>query len=131
MDEDTMGLGIKLVIFNDGYHTNIVKEITGFNNAREAAHYRDNSEYAALPSELQLDYNNYLEDSSISPSDDMRDLAVDDRKNMGAPRQVIRYHGKAGHFWASVRFYGLVSVLGGGAFFSFACLVGSILAGSR
>ena len=131
MNEDTMGLGIKLVIYDDGYHTNVVKEITGFNSASEAAHYRDHSEYAGAPSELQLDYNNYLDGSSISPSDDMRDAAVDDGNNKGAPRQVIRYHGKAGHFWASVRFYGLVSVLGGGAFFSFAFLVGSILAGPR
>lgn len=94
--EDSMELGIKLVIYNDGYHTNIVKEITGFNNAREAAHYRDNSEYAALPSELQLDYNNYLDGRSTS-SDDMRDLNTDDGKTLEKPRQVIQYH-KGFHF---------------------------------
>lgn len=130
MNEDTMGLGIKLVTYDDGYHTNIVKEITGFNNAREAAHYRDNSEYADLPSELQLDYNNYLDGRSTS-SDDMRDLNVDDGKTREAPRQVIQYHGETGHFWASFRFYGLVILLGGGALFSFLCLVSSVLAGPR
>ena len=131
MNEDTMGLGIKLVIYDDGYHTNVVKEITGFNSASEAAHYRDHSKYAGAPSELQLDYNNYLDFRTIPASDDMRDQATDDGRTREAPRLVIQYHDKAGHFWASVRFYGLVSVLGGGAFFSFACLVGSILAGPR
>lgn len=130
MNEDTMGLGIKLVIYDDGYHTNVVKEITGFNSASEAAHYRDNSEYAGAPSELQLDYNHYLDGRSTS-GDDMRDLAVDDGKTREAPRQVIRYHGKAGHFWAGFRYYGLLIVLGGGAFFSLFCLIGSILAGPR
>lgn len=131
MNEDTMGLGIKLVIYDDGYHTNVVKEITGFNSASEAAHYRDHSEYAGAPSELQLDYNNYLDFRTIPASDDMRDQATDDGKNKGAPRQVILYHGKTGHFWAGFRFYGLVILLGGGALFSFACLIGSVLAGPR
>ena len=45
--------------------------------------------------------------------------------------QVIQYHGKTGHFWANFRFYGLVIVLGGGAVFSFFCLVGSVLMGPR
>ena len=130
MNDDTMGLGIKLVIYDDGYHTNVVKEITGFNSASEATRYRDHSEYAGAPSELQLDYNNYL-DGKTASGDDMRDLAVDEGRTREAPRQVIQYHGKTGHFWAGFRYYGLVIVLGGGALFSFLCLVGSVLAGPR
>lgn len=49
-------MSIKLVIYDDCYHTNVVKEITGFDSAEKAANYRDNSEYAGVPSELQLDY---------------------------------------------------------------------------
>lgn len=90
---DSMGLGIKLVIYDDGYHTNVVKEITGFNNAREAAHYRDNSEYAGKPSELQLDYDNYLDGKNTS-SDDMRDLNTDDGST-DQPRQVVQYYKRA------------------------------------
>ena len=130
MNEDTMGLGIKLVIYSDEYLTNVVKEITGFNSASEAAHYRDNSEYAGLPSQLQLDYNNYLYGKSAS-GDDMRDQAMDEGKAKEASRLVIQYHDNAGHFWAGFRFYGLLIVLGGGALFSAACLIGSVLIGPR
>ncbi len=51
--------------------------------------------------------------------------------NGNGERQVIQYHDKAGHFWASLRFYGLVIVFGGGALFSFLCLIGSVLIGPR
>ena len=64
-----LGLGYKLVVYEDQYCTYVAKEITGFDNAEQARAYQYDYPYTRV----QIDYNNYL-DGHVVQSDDMRSL---------------------------------------------------------
>ena len=78
---------IKIVVYSDPYLTNVVDEVTGFSNAREAAHHRDNSELWDKYTQLQQD----TKSGNATNSDDVRDLNTDDGSTE-QPRQVVRYY---------------------------------------
>lgn len=119
---------IKIVVYNDT-KTVVEEEIRGFANASMAANYRDHDDRLAYKTTvLEQDVREAVYSGNYG------DTAMDSDGSEGigeGEAQVMQYHGKAGHFWAGFRFYGLVILLGGGAFFSFACLIGSVLAGPR
>lgn len=56
MDND-LGLGYKLVVYENSFHSVIALELTGFTTAEGARAYQCGYDY----SEVQIDYDHYLE----------------------------------------------------------------------
>ncbi len=120
---------IKIVVYTNSGMYEVEREIVGFPNAQAAAHHRDHDDdLCSKYTKLEQDVRNPVYSGNYG------DTAMESDGSEGTSAgeaQVIQYHGKTGHFWANFRFYGLVIVLGGGAVFSFFCLVGSVLMGPR
>lgn len=91
------GMGYKLVVFEDGSNSRVENVITGFDNARDAAHYRDTHfETAGKVSQIQIDHNNYVDDKPRSAEAEY-ETYIDYGQGQQQPRQVVRYHEKRPH----------------------------------
>ena len=115
-------MAVKLVMYTTPTMSEVEKEITGFSNAREAAHYRDNNPATmGKPSQIKQDYAKVSNNST-----DDRYLADDDGEQV-APRQVVRYHkGTAWENFAEFRAAAILAVVGIGAAISFLLLIFSL-----
>ena len=113
---------VKLVMYTTPTMSEVEKEITGFSNAREAAHYRDNNPATmGKPSQIQQDNT-----KASNKSADDRHLADDDDEQV-APRQVVKYHkGTARENFAEFRAAFILAVVGIGAVISFLLLIFSL-----
>ena len=89
-----IGMGYKLVVFEDNYHTRIETEVTGFSDTSDVISYRDGSEYAGKPSEIQIDYDNYL-DSKPQSVGGYEVSSEDDGQTPEPKRQVVQYYERA------------------------------------
>ena len=114
-------MAIKIVVYSDPYLTNIVDEVTGFSNAREAAHHRDNSELWDKYTQLQQDVGRV---SSID-ADDMRSENADDG-SAEQPNQTIEYYPDWVSSLKNIMFYLLLFLIGGAALLSLVVLAVSI-----
>ena len=115
-------MAVKLVMYTTPTMSEVEKEITGFSNARAAAHYRDNNPATmGKPSQIKQDYAKVSNNST-----DDRYLADDDGEQV-APRQVVRYHkGTAWENFAEFRAAAILAVVGIGAAISFLLLIFSL-----
>ena len=116
-------MAVKLVMYTTPTMSEVEKEITGFSNAREAAHYRDNNPATmGKPSQIQQDNTKVSSNST-----DDRYLADDDGEQ-AAPRQVVRYHkGTAWENFAEFRAAAILAVIGLGMLASLFLLIISLL----
>ena len=116
-------MAVKLVMYTTPTMSEVEKEITGFSNAREAAHYRDNNPATmGKPSQIQQDNT-----KASSKSADDRHLADDDGEQV-TPRQVVRYHkGTAWENFAEFRAAAILAVIGLGMLASLFLLIASLL----
>ena len=115
-------MAVKLVMYTTPTMSEVDREITGFSNAREAAHYRDNNPATmGRPSQIQQDNT-----KASSKSADDRHLADDDGEQV-TPRQVVRYHkGTAWENFAEFRAAAILAVVGIIAAISFLLLIFSL-----
>lgn len=114
-------MAIKIVVYSDPYLTNIVDEVTGFSNAREAAHHRDNSELWDKYTQLQQDAGRV---SSID-ADDMRSENTDDG-SQEQTKQIIEYYPDWVSSLKNAAFYVLLFLIVGIILFSFVVLAVSM-----
>jgi len=56
-------MDIKIVEYDKSY-SHVVRESVSFSNAQEAAHYRDNSDFAGKNTKLEYDYESEYKDKS-------------------------------------------------------------------
>lgn len=100
-----LGLGYKLVVYEDQYCTYVAKEITGFDNAEQAREHQNDYPYTRV----QIDYDNYL-DGHVANSDDMRSEDMD-AGNAETPRQIIEYYPDWVSTLKNIGFYATLAVL--------------------
>lgn len=112
-----LGLGYKLVIYEDQYCTCVAKEITGYSDPVTAREHQEEYQYTRV----EIDYDNYL-DGHVVQSDDMRSLNVDDG-SAEQPKQVIQYYPDWVSTLAYVGFYAKLTVLMLGALGSLVMLI--------
>ena len=115
-------MAVKLVMYTTPTMSEVDREITGFSNAREAAHYRDNNPATmGKPSQIQQDYTKVSSNST-----DDRHLADGDGEQV-APRQIVRYHkDTARENFAEFRAAAILAVVGIGVTISFLLLIFSL-----
>ena len=114
---------VKLVMYTTPTMSEVEKEITGFSNAREAAHYRDNNPATmGRPSQIQQDNT-----KASSKSADDRHLADDDG-SQESPRQTLQYHkGMARENFAQFKAAAILAVVGIGFVASLIMFIVSLL----
>ena len=112
-----LGLGYKLVVFQDQYCTYVEKEITGFENPEQARAFQNDYPFTRV----QIDYNNYV-DGHVVQSDDMRSENVDDG-SAEQPKQVIEYYPDWVSTLKNIRFYATLAFLMLGALGSLVMLL--------
>ena len=112
-----LGLGYKLVVYEDQYCTYVAKEITGFDNAEQAREHQNDYPYTRV----QIDYDNYL-DGHVANSDDMRSENVNDGSEETS-RQVIEYYPDWVSALKNIGFYATLAVLTLGALGSLVMLL--------
>ena len=116
-------MAVKLVTYTTPTMSEVDHEITGFSNAREAAHYRDNNPATmGKPSQIQQDNTKVSSNST-----DDRYLADDDGKQ-AAPRQTIQYHkGTTREKIAQFKAAAILAVVGVGFVASLIMFIASLL----
>lgn len=118
-----LGLGYKLVVYEDQYCTYVAKEITGYSDPVAAREHQEEYQYTRV----EIDYDNYL-DGHVVQSDDMRSLNVDDG-SAEQPKQVIQYYPDWVSTLAYIGFYVKLTVLMLGALGSLVMLIMSVAGG--
>jgi len=112
-----LGLGYKLVVYEDQYCTYVAKEITGYSDPVTAREHQEEYQYTRV----EIDYDNYL-DGNVVQSDDMRSLNVDDG-SAEQPKQVIEYYPDWVSTVKNIGFYATLAVFMLGALVSLVMLL--------